>query len=227
MEAIKSMCFATIGCSLLTAQANAFVISDVYDADANVITNAEYLATIPEIPFAFAIFEDYAEIHRVPYAFHDGLGIVNAEGNFFDTIVAPEAADTGEWTLVFEVTNTTPYSWSDYHFEFWDPGFNIRLSDFPLVVSSTVFPTGPWTNEIFLNSAFDGSSLSFWGPDEQDAGVTNRFSLTMDLDQISGSFGIRQVATTVPEPGTLAVFGIEGVGVMVMQLRKRRMKGCV
>ncbi|MCG8321673.1 MAG: hypothetical protein MI921_19375, partial [Cytophagales bacterium] len=46
--------------------------------------------------------------------------------------------------------------------------------------------------------AFDGSILSFWEPSSLGPGVTGRFNLTMDLDQIAAPFGIRQVATTIP-----------------------------
>ncbi|MCG8359359.1 MAG: hypothetical protein MI920_27655, partial [Kiloniellales bacterium] len=183
---------------VLTARANAFVITDVYGSDANVITNAENLITIPETPPAFGIFENYGETFRVPYPSHSGFGIVNAQGNFFDKVVTPEAFDTGEWTLIFDVTNTTPWTWSDYHFEFWDPNFSSRLSNFPLVVSSTIIPVGPWQSDTFQNSAFDGSILSFWEPSSLGPGVTGRFNLTMDLDQIAAPFGIRQVATTIP-----------------------------
>jgi hypothetical protein len=205
----------------LSTQANAFIITDVYNSDANRITNSEYEEGIPEVPPFFSISENYGETYRLPYSSHDGFGIVNAQGNFFDIVVAPSAGDTGIdiWTLAFSVKNLTPFDWSDYHFEFWNADFTQRISNFPLTVGGLwPNPNGPWHNQFFQNNAFDGSVLSFWGPDNQNRVVTNGFTLTMNLSQIGTSFGIRQVATTTPEPGTLTLLG---VGLVVFILTRK------
>lgn len=184
------------------------------------------LIRIPELIPAYGVQEDYNETRLVPYPSHDGYGIVNPKGNFFDKVVDLQSA-TGWETFVFTVTNTSPYKWSDYHFEFWTSDFSTQLTSFPLERfpgDAGHFPEGPWDNNIFLNSAFDGSVLSFWSPAWQSPGQTNRFALTMDLNaihaQYGSSFGIRQVATTVPEPKNIGLFMIGLSGLLLMRYRK-------
>ena len=212
---------------LLTAgQAKATLLTDFYSNDANTITSQGALIRIPELIPAYGVVEDYNETKRIPYPSHDGYAIVNQQGNFFDKVVNLQT-DTGWLTMDFKVTNTTPFVWSDYHFEFWTPDFQTLLTNFPVdrfPGDAGHFPEGPYSNDIFLNSAFNGSILSFWSPASQAPGQTNDFLLTMNVDairaQYGASFGIRQVATT-PEPGTLAILGI-GLAAffMIRNLRK-------
>jgi hypothetical protein len=171
------------------------------------------------------ISEDYNERYLVGYPSDDGLGIVNANGGFFDKVVTFEAGDLdGPWTFEFQVLNTSPYCWSDYHFEFWNEDFTQRLVNFPLQ---------SWSNQIFQNSAYPGpfngpGVLEFWKPDWQCPGSTNTFMLAFDPSLINNgqpvSFGIRQVATTIPEPLTmLGLFlGVSGVGTYVRKRMRTR-----
>ncbi|MEW6327873.1 MAG: PEP-CTERM sorting domain-containing protein [Thermodesulfobacteriota bacterium] len=186
----------------------------------------------------FQVFEDYNEKYLTPYPSHDGYAIVNSAGQFFDKVVTfqnicgggsctcsgncgsgtcPCCGCSGNekiWAFYFEVKNTSPYDWSDYHFEFWNKDFTTRYTNFPLL---------QWQDQIFQNESFDGSILQFWAPDWQDHSETNKFLLLIDLASssisscasgccsgsccYSGSFGIRQVATTIPEPATMVLVG--------------------
>lgn len=281
-------CLVVAGGMLLLAAApsSAMSITDRNVADLNVIIATAEDDALNEL----LIQEDYNENDLVGYPSHDGMAVVDTDQAgivWFDKVVSFTAGDLdGRWALDFRVHNTTPWCWSDYHFEFWNDDFTQKLVDFPLE---------DWSNDIFRNSAYPGPRggggvLEFWAAsppawlggdadrdgdvdiddasavvgnfqttgmgwaqgdfdgdsdvDIDDAGIlllnfgrsyqspdwqcpsqTNQFVLIFDPSLVNagqpGSFGIRQVATTVPEPLTLAgVFG--GVAGLGAYLRKRR-----
>jgi hypothetical protein len=166
-------------------------------------------------------FEDYNETHLIPYPSHDGFAIVNPGGGFFDKVVTYQLADVGgPWCFDFRVHNTSPYIWSDYHFEFWDAAFQNRLN----LAAGVVYK---WSSSIFQNSSFDGSVLEFWAPNWQVPCETNQLLFFVNnLQNVAGagpaSFGIRQVATTVPEPLTMLGL-LAGVSLLGGYVRQRRM----
>lgn len=224
MTYVKQLLFTLLLALMTWGQAHAFLVTDMDTSDANIITSQEFLITTPENLPVYQVAEDYNERYLVPYPSHDGNGIVNQQGGFFDKIVDLEGTD-GWITLNFQVTNTSPYVWSDYHFEFWqldqNREFQTLLTSFPLRAfpgDAGHFQQPGWRNDIFQNSGFDGSILSFWSPLWQAPGQTNDFFLTVNLDELRDnagnditSFGIRQVATT-PEPSILALLGISWMG---------------
>lgn len=175
----------------------AITVTDVYLDDLNFITGTDQ----DDVNSKLTIFEDYNEDNLIPYPSHDGWAIVDNDPGepvrFFDKTF-DIVGETGVWKFDFVVHNTSPWCWSDYHFEFWNEDFTVPYLNFPLL---------NWGNDIFLNSSFDGSVLQFWSPDWQCFCDTNDFWLEIDLDQITiDPFGIRQVAT-VPEPGTMLLLG--------------------
>jgi hypothetical protein len=194
-------------------------IRDVNPLDLNKITGQ----TEDDVKNELIVGEDYNETRLIPYPSHDGYAIVNPAGGYFDKVVSYTAGDLdGPWVLDFGVVNTSPYCWSDYHFEFWNATFTDRLNLGP--VGDVIFG---WTNKIFQHSSFDGSTLKFWAPEWQCPGQTNQFTILVnDLTKMGGaapgSFGIRQVATTIPEPLTmLGLFA--GISALGGYLRRRRM----
>lgn len=195
-----------VGCLLLAGRLPAASIVDVDQTDLMVITGAFEDDAINEL----LVFEDYDERFLVPYPSHDGWAIVNQQGGFFDKIVTFTADDLdGPWMLDFRVFNSGPHDWSDYHFEFWDETFTNRL-DMTGVVDF-------WDADIFQNSSFDGHSLEFWAPQWQLVGQTQQFLIRLTPPPgvpFDGSFGIRQIATTVPEPVTMLglLLGVTALG---------------
>jgi hypothetical protein len=110
----------------IIGQVGAITITDLEPNDKNKITNPPGEVTDPD---EFTVKEEYGEEYLIPYPSHDGFGIVNRDRRYFDKVVDEEAAG-GDWVFYFEVHNTSPYCWSDYHFEFWDEDFNnpIRIN---------------------------------------------------------------------------------------------------
>ncbi len=75
--------------------------------------------------------------------------------------------------------------------------------------------------------------MEFWAPDWQDPGEINTFTINIDLlalgyslgvDPFSEeySFGIRQVATTVPEPGTILLLGFGLLGLAGYGIHRKK-----
>jgi hypothetical protein len=140
--------------------------------------------------------EDYNSTVLIPYPSHDGYGIENTLGDFFKENLVVGAA--GSYALTFNVTNTTPYTWSDYHFVL---GTGISLTS--------------WTNTIFANSAFNTANdeLQFWAPNQVSPGQTVTFTLDVNLAQ--GNLNLTQIATTeTPIPGASWLFGSGVLGLI-------------
>ncbi|MDY7001560.1 MAG: VPLPA-CTERM sorting domain-containing protein [Thermodesulfobacteriota bacterium] len=173
-------------------------ITDVYQNDLNIILNQT------PGPVSLIVDEDYNETYLTPYPSHDGLAIVNAEGNYFDKVVM--GYDLGApLDITFNVHNSGPYVWSDYHFEFWNADFTEQLG-------GIVMEWAPAT--IFQNSQYDGLVLEFWAPGWQHYCEIQTFSMFLNPLGIE-SFGIRQVATTaVPIPGVVWLLGSGLIGLV-------------
>lgn len=215
---------------LLLAPANVMALSviDLDPGDLNVIVDQDPPPGAPPEP-VHRVFEEYGETGLVPYPSHDGMAVIQPDvppsEMWFDKIVEYSEEDLAVGPIkdvIFDVINFTPYIWSDYHIEFWDATFDLPLEIGPALSG--------WGNVIFSESFFDGSVLEFFAPDLQHLGEANSIVLTLDMGILvsggfpgghpldpdeTGSFGIRQVATTrvIPEPLTMAgVFlGIAGL----------------
>jgi hypothetical protein len=214
-----------------TTEDGCITITDRYLNDKNIITSYSEITDLCGYP-GVRVFENYGEEYLTPYSSHDGYAIVNKDGKFFDKVVTFTDddldkccckngcyTDPGIWAFEFQVHNTSPYAWSDYHFELWDETFTNRYQNPALLIG--------WSSNIFQNSSLDDSILQFWAPDWQDPSETNTFLLYMDLNKFAcgcdctcgdnpctcgctcdvRAFGIRQVATTVPEPATMVLLG--------------------
>ncbi|BCG62421.1 MAG: hypothetical protein methR_P0062 [Methyloprofundus sp.] len=193
-----------IGFSLMLAvllnigQVQAVAISDRWTDDLNTITSVDSNNGTSTV----VIVEDYREDSVIPYPSHDGYAVVDFDYDqgesvrYFDKIVDLEGA-TGIWEFKFEVTNNTPWRWSDYHFEFYDVTFTNEL-DVTGIISD-------WSNSvIFTNSDQSGNELQFWddAPNNHFIGDTHTYTFNLDTSFMPSIFGLRQIATA-PEPTTV------------------------
>ncbi|MDP2810931.1 MAG: PEP-CTERM sorting domain-containing protein [Rhodocyclaceae bacterium] len=175
----------------------------------------------PGLDGVWTVSEDYNEATLVPYPSHDGWAIVNPAFGWFDKVVTIQPAVGPVLAFDFWVKNTGPYTWSDYHFEFWNASFQQTLAIQVDSLSSSVFANNSGTGGML--------GVNFWGdpPAGQPPGMTERFSLQINVTGLPvdesgvGQFGIRQIATTVPEPETYAML-LAGLGLLGLAARRRK-----
>jgi hypothetical protein len=221
------ICLSIIG---IDAKANAGVITLV---DIN-LTDAMSITGQTANPSGVTVAETYAESTLIPYVHlvpiqpdAEGLAIVTPGHTYFDKVVSFSGFASNEIGLMtFQITNSTPYGWSDYHFEIWNTSFTVR-EQAPWAFPNPPAFTSPLVSDQFTGLTIHpnvGSLYSFPGSGElHEVGVTGIYTLRMELysfaNSSSGEFGLRQVATT-PEPASMAIFGIGGS--MLMYARRRR-----
>jgi hypothetical protein len=221
------ICLSIIG---IDAKANAGVITlvDQNLADAMSITGQTGMIS------GVTVTETYAESTLIPYnslvpiqpdAGH--LAVVTPGHTYFDSIVSFSGFASNEiGVMTFQITNSTPYNWLDYHFEIWNTSFTVR-EQAPWAFQNPPGFILPLVSDQFTGLSINpnvGSSYSLAGSGERhEVGVTGIYTLRMELfsfaNSSSGQFGLRQVATT-PEPASMAIFGIGGS--MLMYARRRR-----
>jgi len=205
-----------------TASAALITVTDVVDDDLNIIDEI-----IEDSDGSIlTLKETYAEDDLVPYPSRNGYAVVDitdeGEIRWFDKLFEFEQGeDTTGWTFEFEVTNQTPWHWSDYHFVFYDTEFENRLDFTDILVD--------WSNTVvFQNSEFSSGSgpddikseLEFWKPAYHRVGDTHTYTLNFsDTNPLPTEFGIRQIAT-VSEPVSLALFGLGLAGLGLMRRRR-------
>jgi hypothetical protein len=196
------------------------VVTDVDGADANTVDSQSVATTTVTVNETYG--EDSLVYIEVPY---QAMAVVNESGGFFDTVVSFDEADRGVYSFVFNITNNTPHRWLGYAFEVWDSTFTTRIAD-------SVGPGGIITagvsdvpyNWISISGAggVDNSILSLRSENGTDPkhelGATKAYTLTIDLNEVTGtSFGLRQVAL-VPEPANL---GLLLFGLPLLRRRRR------
>lgn len=180
----------------------AISIKDFYTNDLNTIN--------PDPTYGsgntLTVLENYGETYLIPYPSHDGYAIVAADPtynhNFFDKVVTPDSS--GAVQITFVVTNTGPYTWSDYHFEVFGSAVLNAASD-----------------DVFLNKSVSSAGAQFWAPNWVAPLETVTFVLNLTGAQADLDFGIRQIATT-PIPGAVWLLGGGLAGLLGFRGFRRR-----
>ena len=184
-------------------------IFDRWTDDLNVITNCQVVNE------QTSIWEDYNEDNLVVYPSHDGYAVVDHDGGevlrWFDKIWRVYGG-FDSYILEVNATNTTPFAWSDFHFEFYTADFSQQLM--LVVTEASCHP--------FEHSETGAGYVNFWTEGSGLAtGQTGVFTIALgpgEFDE-NGDIGIRQIATTVPVPATMGLIALGGLGVL---LRRRR-----
>jgi len=226
------ICLAIVG---IQARANGSVVSLV---DVN-LTDAMSITGQTPVAGGITVTETYADKKLIPYDTQYPILpdakpyaivapdlMVPGGYHYFDKVVTFSSAQANVlFEFEFQILNSTGHRWWDYHFEIWNPAFTVRQ-------------TAPWFNNDpqldLFSDQFTGLELH---PDVatfrklpnllefHEHGETGIYKLKMDLYSLtnmdSGSFGMRQVATTTPEPASMAIFGI-GSGVLLYARRRAR-----
>jgi hypothetical protein len=192
---------------LFSGTAHAILITDRWPGDLNTI------GSVSQDDFNHIFFweENYSEDNLTHNQTGESHAVVNSPDEpgcpagtqpcYFDKVLTLEGEE-GIWDFQIAVINTSPFDWSGYIFEFYDPLFQQPLDNALLDVTSATFPV----IEVMPNAVrLSGAKLTF----------IDLITLTADLDPSGGvgSIGIRQIAT-VPEPAILALLclGFAGVG---------------
>jgi hypothetical protein len=202
-------------------------------------TNPGDLMKITGIPNNTAngitVTESYGESKLIPYNSLNPIvpdaahyAVVTQADTFFDSIVSYTGLAQGQlFEFEFQITNNTPYGWKDYHFEIWNTTFTARQH------APWASPNPPANIPTLYSDQFTGLTIhpnvgTFYSAagsgETHEVLEVGSYTLRMELFSFNntgdGEFGLRQVATATPEPGSLAIFGI-GCS-LVMAVRRRR-----
>lgn len=162
--------------------------------------------------------EDYNAKSLIPFPSHDGYAVVDLPGPlWFDKEILFDDKDAGDrnFQISWDITNTSPYTWSDYHFLFSDVGqtFNDPNTKSAEFKGTTI--VGSTEVDFFFNPP--GGSLIAPG---ETLHVTVAFDLT-GLDPAGATMLCRQIATAVPIPVALPLFGTGLLGVGLLGWRRQ------
>jgi hypothetical protein len=237
LNATNIIRFAAFAClSLLSvgasneATAGVITVADLNLGDLMSITSTTNTAN------GVTVTESYGESKLIPYITPypilpdaEHYAVVTQNNTYFDKLVT--YSGIGELDITefeFVITNNTPWHWKDYHFEIWDTTFTARQG------APWASPNPPANTPTLASDQFTGLGLysnvgTFYsapGSGETHSVLeVGTYTLRMELYAFNntgnGSFGLRQVATAVPEPGSMAIFGIGCSLAMVVRRRRR------
>ncbi|MCX5805180.1 MAG: hypothetical protein NT010_03790 [Proteobacteria bacterium] len=197
-------------------------ITDLNTSDLNSIVSQQYWYDINTGKYILTVHEDYNEVRIIPYPSHDGYAIVNPQGGFFEKEISNVTG--GGLNLQFVVTNTTPYTWSDYHFLLMTEG--ATYNDSTGNTHSNPFVDGGFRDLGYPYPYNNNRELMFFSstdwPAHVSPGDTANFYFTI-TDPNNDPFTIWQVATTsVPIPGAILLFGPGLAGIALLRKRMGR-----
>jgi hypothetical protein len=165
--------------------------------------------------------EDYNATSVVPFPSHDGNAVVDLPGPlYFDKELVFDDQDVkkSNFQITWDITNTSPYPWSDYHFIF--------LTDQGQVISAPNTSSAEFKGVTIIGN----SEVDFYyfppGGSLIDPGDTLHITLGLDLTglpEAGATILCQQIATTaVPLPATLPLLGSGLLGLISLGWRKAK-----
>jgi hypothetical protein len=162
--------------------------------------------------------EDYNAQSLIPFTSHDGNAVVDLDSTgspiYFDKVmVFNDKNDLKKnFEITWDITNTTPYTWSDYHFILANEGQSITKAQ------SADFKGVTITDPTLITFFYDppGGQLI-------DPGDTLHVNFTLDTSALSlgDDIELRQIATAVPLPAALPLFGTGLLGLGLLGWRRK------
>jgi hypothetical protein len=183
--------------------------------------NVIYLGTDPNYVITSVsgndVQEDYNATQLIPYPSHDGFAVVDLDLTgapiYFDKAMVFDAKDLkNNFTITWNISNTSPYTWSDFHFIMEDEGQIINNA------SSADFKGVTITGNTEIDYYYDPPGGKLVAP-----GDTLQLIFSLDTTGLTGTdIEFRQIATAVPIPAALPLLGTGILGLFCMGRRKAR-----
>jgi len=167
--------------------------------------------------------EDYNATKLIPYPSHDGYAVVELDSTgapiYFQKRMEFDEKDLkNNFTITWDITNTTPYTWSDYHFILENEGQTITKG------SSNNFKGVSITDPTLITFFYDPPGGKLIAP-----GQTLNVEFTLDTSNMvilpgntTVDIEFTQIATAVPIPAALPLFGTGLLGLLGLGWRKAR-----
>jgi hypothetical protein len=199
----------------LAMQASAFDVINV-SGDPNYVITDKNLNS-------HNVQEDYNALDLITFPSHDGFAVVDLVPNdnggviWFDKEVIFNEADAGDnnFQITWDITNTSPYTWSDYHFIFSDEGQVFSEPN----TSSAEFKGVTLVGNTEVDFFFDPP-----GGQLVDPGEILHVTMGLDLnglDPNGATLQLRQIATAIPVPPSAFLLGSGLLGLGVLRWRRK------
>ncbi|MCX5806964.1 MAG: hypothetical protein NT010_13040 [Proteobacteria bacterium] len=206
---VKAIILALVLIFGFTMPIQAATIVDLNSNDWNSISGYGY---VPGTNY-FTVTEDYNEYRQIiPYPSHDGYALVDPYGGFFDKKITLGPGEGSNFNMTFIVTNTTPYTWSDYHFIIKPQGVEYVYTgaNSDHFVGWSFRDNGGIDNELQFFPYF----IPPWPRESVHPGETVTFNFSVNAPYGS-EFYLTQIATTsVPIPGAIWLLAPGFLGLM-------------
>jgi hypothetical protein len=164
------------------------------------------------------IKEDYNAKSLIPFPSHDGYAVVDLPGPiWFDKEIIFDDKDAGDknFQITWDIANTSPYTWSDYHFILSDIGQIISVPN----TSSAEFKGVTLIGNTEIDFFYDPPGGSLIATNET-LHITLGFDLS-NIDPAGATMTCRQIATAVPIPAALPLFGTGLLGLGLLGWRRQ------
>jgi hypothetical protein len=169
------------------------------------------------------IKENYGATSAIPsedlgFSSHDGYAVVDyiPELALFTKTVTLESGDIKtNFSMTFDITNTGPFTWSDYHISLDGDTLPIIVSVQSSDFKNATFSNSDHTADYAVSDPIDGSKFI-------DPNKVLHLTFTLNTSSLNAgdSFTMTQIATTTPIPPTALLLGSGLLGLCLLGWRR-------